>query len=161
LGNTLSGVPIHRSSTGAIPDFLYCKSYIFAFGGFHPLPEGLFHGRQTGTAVGPILIEHLCLLGNGIDRCAAGDLTHITGSLTVRLCRNGDLIKRCHQLCQLMDGVGTSKIIKRMTAFRISRNPISVRTNSPVYSHGQAGSIHCDQFPNSAAIPIYNGSAAL
>ena len=147
--------------TGAIADFFHLQRDLRGLHLRNGLPELRFHGFQTDFTVGAVFIEHICFLRNGIDRCAAGDGTHIEGGFAVRFRRNRLLVKRRDQSGQSMDGVGPAEIAKRVAALSLRRDLIPVGADGAADGLPEVGTINREQRLHTMTVPLHNGAAAL
>ena len=118
---------VNRAVAGTDAQQLHLKIATSAIPVRYSTTEFFFHLFQTILCGGTELVQHGCLLCNGVDRCAALDTPHIIGGAGTY--RWLDLVQFIHESTQQLNGTGVAKICIGMTTGRFTGDLIPIRTH--------------------------------
>lgn len=99
----------------------------------------LLHDSEAFVVFGAVLVEHLGVLGDGIDRGTALNGTYVVGGLTALFCGDCDAVQVGDEVSKLGNGIGGAEGGEGMSAAGGACNLIAVRA----YASGVYVDVSC------------------
>ena len=130
LAEGLHGIFVHIPGAGPVAHRGHGNGDALGSVEIHRRPEVLFHDCQGFCFIGSELIEHLGVLGDGIDGGAARNGAHVVGGLA--LGRDLDGVEGVDEAGKVGDGVAIAEGAVGVAALGIHFDPVAHGAHGPV-----------------------------